>query len=101
MVQFLYKKLKQERKEKNLTIKELSEQSNVSAGMISSIERGLVNPSVDLLFKISNVLGLPVDHFLPSVKDRHELFILKRQDQYYMSDENGYSYFASPVFEKK
>jgi transcriptional regulator with XRE-family HTH domain len=100
MAHLLYKKLKEERKKRNLSIKHLSERSYVSSGMISSIERGLVNPSVDILSKLCKALGMAFDDFLPSKYSSHNPFILKRKEQYCMTDDNGYSYISCPNFER-
>lgn len=99
-MQFIYSKLRDERKARNLTIKQLSQMSNVSPGMISSIERGLVNPSVDVLFRICNALNLSVDYFLPTANDRGTLSILKKNEQYSSRNDNSCTYFTSPLFEK-
>ena len=51
-------KLKKIRKNKNLTIKELSEKSGVSMGYICHLENGTRNnPSRDIMEKISEALG--------------------------------------------
>lgn len=49
------------RKTKNLSLREVARRSEVSAGHISQVERGLATPSVSLLYKISEVLGTRVD----------------------------------------
>lgn len=99
-MKFIYKKLKEERKKRNMIIKEVSELSGVSQGMISSIERGIVNPSVDVLLKICRTLELNLNHVLHLASSQGEIFVLRRQDQYTMEDERGRSFFASPVFQK-
>lgn len=52
---FAYK-LKYHRKSKNLTMKELAEKIGVHFTLISKYEKGLSNPSVDVLKKIADVL---------------------------------------------
>ena len=42
----LGKKIRNYRKTRKLTIKELSEKTNLTASMLSQIERNLVNPSI-------------------------------------------------------
>ena len=68
--------------------------------MISSIERGIVNPSVDILFKICNALEVSVDYFLPTKNDREALTIFRRKDQFHLKSKKTDSYFVSPVFQK-
>ena len=74
---FLYAKIRAEREARKLTIKELSRICNVSPGMISSVERGLVNPSIDVLFRICNVLQVSVDFFLPQLNPISRVLSLK------------------------
>jgi len=98
---FFHGKLREERKARDLTIKQLSEMSRVSAGMVSSIERGIVNPSVDVLFRICNALNLTIDHFLQNPGDRNGLYILKKSEQYFMENKTSFTYFVSPLFEQR
>ena len=74
--------------------------SRVSAGMVSSIERGIVNPSVDVLFRICNALNLTIDHFLPNSNNRNDLYILRRSEQYFIENKAASTYFVSPLFEQ-
>lgn len=46
------------RVENNLTQKELAEKLEISQAMVSKIERGDYNPSIEFLFNISKKLGL-------------------------------------------
>ncbi len=56
-------RLKQIRKSRNMTIKALAEQANVSAGAISQIERNLANPTVRVLEQLRVVLNVPLTAF--------------------------------------
>ena len=58
------KNLKSIRKNRGLTIEELSTNSNVSKSMISEIERGIRNPSITVLWNIANSLKIPLNYFL-------------------------------------
>jgi len=51
-------KLRAARQAKKLTIAKLAQASGFSTGYISSMERGLVNPSLSALFKLTSVLGI-------------------------------------------
>ena len=48
--------VKKIRKDRGLTIDELSIKANVSKSMISEIERGIRNPSITTLWNIANSL---------------------------------------------
>jgi transcriptional regulator with XRE-family HTH domain len=58
------RKLKSSRLKRDKTIQELAEFSKVSANMISRIERGLTIPSVEILMKLADALGLSLSYFV-------------------------------------
>jgi transcriptional regulator with XRE-family HTH domain len=58
------KKLKSSRLKRDKTIQKLSEISLVSSNMISRIERGLTIPSVEILMKLADALGLSLSYFI-------------------------------------
>ena len=52
--------IRPQRKKMNVTLKELSEQVGITAGGLSQIERGEVDPSLAVLRRISKALKLPL-----------------------------------------
>lgn len=58
------RKLKYSRLKRDKTIQELAEMSRVSSNMISRIERGLTTPSVEILMKLADALGLSISYFV-------------------------------------
>lgn len=58
------KSVKLARQQKGLTQESLSQAINKAVETISNIERGKTAPSLATLEDISNVLGLPVQHFV-------------------------------------
>ncbi len=58
------RKLKYSRLKRDRTIQELAKLSGVSSNMISRIERGLTIPSVELLMKLADALGVSVSYFV-------------------------------------
>lgn len=58
-----YSKIKEYRIAKNLTIKELAEKANITSSMLSQIERGLANPSINTLKLIAQALDTPLFKF--------------------------------------
>jgi transcriptional regulator with XRE-family HTH domain len=52
--------LRKARKEKKLTIQELSDQSKVNFNYLGNIERGKVNATLDMLERIAQVLNKKV-----------------------------------------
>lgn len=53
------------RKQFHLTQLDLSEMADISHNTIRKIERGETNPTVDVLSKLGNVLGFPVELVIP------------------------------------
>ncbi|HAX99101.1 MAG TPA: hypothetical protein DCY12_09520 [Candidatus Atribacteria bacterium] len=95
-MKFLYKKIKEERKARDMTLKELSRLSKVSAGLISSLERGGVNPSIDVLIKICRSLKIDLTNLIYT-GNKGELIITKRKDQYGIADYKSKSFIVSPT----
>lgn len=58
-----YSKIKKYRKKQNLTIKELAEKAQITPSMLSQIERGLANPSINTMKVIAKVLDEPLFKF--------------------------------------
>ncbi len=54
------------RLQRNVTGSELARRCNVTRGLISQIERGTTVPSLDVLVRIANALGVPVGQLLDS-----------------------------------
>ena len=55
--------LQQLRRRKELTLGELAQLSDVSAGLLSQLERGMGNPSFHTLSKLAYGLGVPIGLF--------------------------------------
>jgi transcriptional regulator with XRE-family HTH domain len=60
------KKLRKLRKSKGLSISALAEECDLSAGLISQIERNLTAPSVVSLYRIAQALGVNINYFFTS-----------------------------------
>ena len=57
------KKVRNYRTERKMTIRELAQQTGLTASMLSQIERDLVNPSINTMKLIAGVLGVPMFRF--------------------------------------
>lgn len=58
--------LRQRRRIKDLTLTELSQQSGLSVGLLSQIERGLSSPSLKSMTQICAALGIPLSWLFDS-----------------------------------
>jgi transcriptional regulator with XRE-family HTH domain len=82
-------KIKFYRKEKNKTLKDLSEETGLSASFLSQVERGESNLAITSLNKIAEALNLHItDFFTPQYTedfkispDKMEPFKIERSDQ--------------------
>lgn len=54
------KKMQEFRTKRGISIRELSQSSHVTPSMLSQIERGLVNPSINTLKQIAQALEMPM-----------------------------------------
>lgn len=74
------KKISDIRKSRGLTIKGLAEQSKVTASMLSQLERGLANPSINTLKTIAQALDVQLFTFFIE-DDKKENLVVKPQDR--------------------
>lgn len=70
------------RKDKELTLKTLSELSGITTSGLSQIERGLTNPSLATLAKITEALGVPIISVFAreKEKERHVEEVLVKKE---------------------
>lgn len=73
-------KIKEFRKLKNMGLRDLADKANMSASMLSQVENNSVNPSINTLKNIANVLNIPLFKFFQE-SERREGFIV-RKDEY-------------------
>lgn len=64
----------------NMSVQALADASGISTGMISQIERGLANPSINTISKLASALGLQLGIFFePRPQTDQELVVRKNQ----------------------
>lgn len=56
-------RLRSLRKMRGLTLKDVATQTGVTQSLISAIERGQTNPSLETLRRLAHVLSVPIFHF--------------------------------------
>lgn len=57
-------RIKQARKNRNMTQEKLAERLDVSIGYVSQLERGITKISLDLLAAVSNILDCDISYFV-------------------------------------
>ncbi|ERI94456.1 cupin domain protein [Clostridiales bacterium oral taxon 876 str. F0540] len=81
-------KIKELRNSKNITLKKLSEESGLSVGFLSQLERGLTSIAVDSLENIAEILGVNLSYFF-DVQNKPERKVLKSYDRQVLNIEEG------------
>ena len=69
------------RKERNLTLKSLSEKSNISVSFLSDIENGRSHPSLEKLNSIANALNISTSYLLDENRSEVTLSIKDEKDK--------------------
>ncbi|QHS54645.1 helix-turn-helix transcriptional regulator [Mucilaginibacter sp. 14171R-50] len=77
-------RIKEKRREKNITVQELATKANVSKGLISQIENSRTIPSLIVLVDIVKALDIDLNVFFKDIRHRNENFplIIKRKNEY-------------------
>lgn len=87
------KKIKELRIRKNLTLKELSEKTDLSTGFLSQLERGLTTAAIDTLEKISEALDVDWGYFFAVPKERKECIVRSYERQIFLSEDSRFIHY--------
>ena len=68
MTMKLHELLKQLREERNWSLEDLSQKTQVGVEKLSMYEKGELTPSVQTILKLSNVLEVPASNLMDSVQ---------------------------------
>lgn len=89
--------LKELRTSKNLTLGQLSKISGISKAILSDIEKGSGNPTINTIWKIANGLKVPYTRLMEGVEKENEL--VSKEDAVMQTGESDhyrvYCYFPS------
>lgn len=93
------KKVKMIRKEKGLTLQELSNRSKVSPSMLSQIERNEKSPTLPVACQIAEGLNMTLSQLLEEQEVREVIVIRKEQRLVYTDEQSGFErHLLSPNF---
>jgi transcriptional regulator with XRE-family HTH domain len=94
-------KVRKLRKEKNMTLDDLSQKSGFTSSYISQVERNLIEPSLSSLSKICEILNVSPYYFIENEKDN--IIIQRKEDRQIlvMPDENKELSFLVPINDEK
>lgn len=90
-------RIKERRREKNITVQELATQASVSKGLISQIENSRTIPSLIVLIDIIKALDIDLNEFFKDIRTKSKLspILVKRKDEYEHFEKehaNGFHY---------
>lgn len=89
-------KINKLRTDKKLTLKELSQLTNLSVGFLSQLERGLTTVAIDSLDNISRALGVDINYFFSISKDQNNIVQKSyEREVIFMDSENFVQYHLS------
>lgn len=86
--QIVAENLKRLRQERNLSLGQLSTLSDVSKVMLSQIEKGETNPTINTIWKIANGLKVPYTTLLD--QQFHKTCIIKKSELAIQNGDNGH-----------
>lgn len=89
--------LRQLRQERNLNISQLAELCGVSGVMLSQIEKGTANPTINTIWKIANGLKLPYTVLLEPPPEAAAVIIPDEAEMQYSPDGNCRVFCYLPV----
>lgn len=87
-------KAKNLRQAKKLTLKELSEKTNLSVGYLSQFERGINTIAIDALSKIAAVYGMELSYFFPNSEFTEKKSIVMKSYEQNILDVIGNDYMV-------
>ncbi|SHN31123.1 helix-turn-helix domain-containing protein [Mucilaginibacter sp. OK098] len=96
-------RIKDRRREKNITVQELAIRANVSKGLISQIENSRTIPSLMVLIEIIKALEIDLNEFFKDIRSKsNELPILvKRKNDYeHFEKEHATGFHYQRIFTK-
>lgn len=89
--QYFGRRIRKLRESKSRTIEEIANKAKVSAGLISLIERGKVNPSINVLWAISHALNVPIGSFFGA--EHSESPVVKSNERKLVKTEKGIEFY--------
>ena len=90
-------RIKERRREQNITVQELANQANVSKGLISQIENSRTIPSLIVLIDIIKALNIDLNEFFKDIRTKSDIspILVKRKEEYDHFEKehaNGFHY---------
>lgn len=94
-------RIKERRREKNITVQELAARANVSKGLISQIENSRTIPSLIVLIEIIKALEIDMNEFFKDIHSKSDKLpiLVKRKDEYgHFEKEHAVGFHYQRIF---
>lgn len=78
-IEMIGSKIRSIRKEKGFTLENMATKTGLSKGLLSQVERGISQPSLDSLWKITKALESSMVHFFEEIDQKHVHLIRKHK----------------------
>ena len=94
-------RIKERRREQNITVQELASQANVSKGLISQIENSRTIPSLMVLIDIIRALNIDLNEFFKDMRTKTNAspVLIKRKDEYdHFEKEHAIGFHYKRIF---
>lgn len=86
-------KIKDLRTNKKMTLKELSESTNLSTGFLSQLERGLTSIATDSLSNIAKVLDVDISYFFNKSKNNKKLILRSYEKEVFQIENSKFIHY--------
>lgn len=87
-------KIKRLRSEKKLTLKELSELTNLSVGFLSQLERGMTSVAIDSLDSIARVFEVDISYFFSLAKEQGNIAVRSYERNIAFMDKSNFIQYS-------
>ncbi|TPG69102.1 XRE family transcriptional regulator [Brevibacillus laterosporus] len=89
-IELIGNKIRAVRKEKGYTLEVMASKTGLSKGLLSQVERGISQPSLESLWRITKALEAPLIHFFEDVEQSHIHVVRKdKRRQMVFPDSTG------------
>ena len=97
MYQQIGQKIRNLRKDTEMTLKELSEKTDLSVSFLSQLERGITTIAIDSLDSLASVFGLPITYFFENevLLNESENIVRRHERQIVIADTSVVQYALS------
>ena len=75
-------KVRQLRKQRGLTLQEVSDLTGLSKPLLSQIENNIAAPPIGTLIKISTALGVKISHFFQDQSMTNRIVLVRKDERY-------------------